>query len=190
LAPNVALIGYAGAPWTVATYMVEGRGGGASDHAAIKQWARRSGRFQPLIDILAGAIADSSASRSRPALKPSNTSWAGYFDRFFERWCVRPVAAIVRKPRYPPRVIAFPRGAGLLYDGYIQATGADCIGLDSTVPLSWAAEKVQAGLRRCVQGSLDNHSWWPGARRCTLRRAASWTRWERDPSSSISATGY
>ena len=87
-------------------------------------------------------------------------SWAGILpDRFFERWCVRPVAAIVEavRAKYPATpIIAFPRGAGLLYDGYIQATGADCIGLDSTVPLSWAAEKVQAGLRRCVQGNLDN----------------------------------
>jgi uroporphyrinogen decarboxylase len=163
LAPNVALIGYAGAPWTVATYMVEGRGGGASDHAAIKQWALSDpDGFQPLIDILTEAITQFLGKQIEAGAEAIQLfeSWAGILpDRFFERWCVRPVAAIVEalRAKYPATpIIAFPRGAGLLYDGYIQATGADCIGLDSTVPLSWAAEKVQAGLRRCVQGNLDN----------------------------------
>ena len=58
-----------------------------------------------------------------------------------------------RHPDVP--IIAFPRGAGLLYQGYAEATGADAIGLDSAVPLQWAAEMVQQGLGRCVQGNLD-----------------------------------
>ena len=52
-------------------------------------------------------------------------------------------------------VIAFPRGAGLGYEGFAEATGADCIGLDATVPLGWAARRVQRDLGRCVQGNLD-----------------------------------
>jgi uroporphyrinogen decarboxylase len=79
-------------------------------------------------------------------------------DALFERWCVKPVAAIIAalKVKHPDvPVIAFPRGAGLAYDGFAEATGADCIGLDVTVPLEWAAQKVQRGLGRCVQGNLD-----------------------------------
>jgi len=71
---------------------------------------------------------------------------------------VQPVASIVKAlrlthPEVP--IIAFPRAAGLLYDGYAQATGANCIGLDSTVPLGWAAEMIQHGVQRCIQGNLD-----------------------------------
>ncbi|MCW2929387.1 MAG: Uroporphyrinogen decarboxylase, partial [Actinomycetia bacterium] len=86
-------------------------------------------------------------------------SWAGILpDALFERWCVRPAAAIIAalKATHPDvPVIAFPRGAGLAYDGFAEATGADCIGLDATVPLEWAAQKVQRDLGRCVQGNLD-----------------------------------
>jgi uroporphyrinogen decarboxylase len=58
-----------------------------------------------------------------------------------------------RHPHVP--LIAFPRGAGLLYEGFAEATQADCIALDSGVPVAWAAERLQRGLGRCVQGNLD-----------------------------------
>ncbi|MGH6987715.1 MAG: uroporphyrinogen decarboxylase [Caulobacteraceae bacterium] len=163
LPSDVALIGYAGAPWTVATYMVEGRGGGATDHAVIKQWALSDPEgFQPLIDLLTEAITQFLASQIEAGAEAIQLfeSWAGILPGpFFELWCVRPVASIVEAlhARYPATpIIAFPRGAGLQYVGYAEATGVDCVGLDSAVPLSWAAEKVQARLGRCVQGSLDN----------------------------------
>lgn len=163
LPPNVALIGYAGAPWTVATYMVEGRGGGPTDHATIKRWALSDPEgFQPLIDLLTEAIVQFLERQIEAGAEAIQLfeSWAGILpDPFFELWCVRPVAAIVKAlhAKYPGTpVIAFPRGAGLQYDGYAEATGADGIGLDSTVPLSWAADRIQAGLGRCVQGNLDN----------------------------------
>src|ERR1700678_3044048 len=79
-------------------------------------------------------------------------SWAGILpDTFFERWCVKPVATIItalkaKHPHVP--VIAFPRGAGLAYDGFAEATGAACVGLDVTLPLEWAAQKVQRALGR------------------------------------------
>jgi hypothetical protein len=79
-------------------------------------------------------------------------------DALFERWCVKPAAAIIAalKVKHPDvPVIAFPRGAGLAYDGFAEATGADCIGLDATVPFKWAVQRVQRGLGRCVQGNLD-----------------------------------
>jgi uroporphyrinogen decarboxylase len=144
--------------------MVEGRGGGPTDHATIKQWALSDPEgFQPLIDLLTEAIVQFLGRQIEAGAEAIQLfeSWAGILpDPFFERWCVQPVAAIVEAlhARYPATpVIAFPRGAGLQYDGYVQATGIDAVGLDSTVPLAWAADRVQAGLGRCVQGNLDNH---------------------------------
>jgi uroporphyrinogen decarboxylase len=162
LPDEVALIGYAGAPWTVATYMVEGRGGGSSEHAIVKQWALSDpDGFQPLIDLLTGAIIeflDRQIQAGAEAIQLFE-SWAGVLpDPLFQRWCVKPVAAIVLalKAKHPGvPIIAFPRGAGLAYDGFAQATRVDCVGLDSTVPLGWAAQKVQRELGRCVQGNLD-----------------------------------
>jgi uroporphyrinogen decarboxylase len=162
LPPDVALIGYAGAPWTIATYMVEGRGGGTSEHSVVKQWALSDpAGFQPLIDLLTTAVIqflDHQIDAGAEAVQLFDT-WAGILpDALFERWCVKPVAAIITalKDKHPDvPVIAFPRGAGLSYDGFAEATGADCIGLDATVPLAWAAQRVQRGSRRCVQGNLD-----------------------------------
>src|ERR1700677_4768558 len=161
LPPEVALIGYAGAPWTVATYMVRGDAG-TSQHAILKQWALSDpDGFQPLIDVLTTAIIqflDRQIEAGAEAIQLFET-WAGILpDTLFERWCVKPVAAIITalKAKHPDvPVIAFPRGAGLAYDGFAEATGADCIGLDVTVPLKWAAQKVQRGAGRCVQGNLD-----------------------------------
>ena len=163
LPSNVTLIGYAGAPWTVATYMVEGRGGGPTDHATIKQWAMSDPEgFQPLIDLLTQAIIQFLERQIEAGAEAIQLfeSWAGILpEPFFELWCVRPVAAIIQalRAKYPTvPIIAFPRGAGLQYGGYAEATGADAIGLDSTVMLAWAAEEIQRRLGRCVQGNLDN----------------------------------
>lgn len=162
LPPEVALIGYAGAPWTIATYMVEGRGGGSSEHAVVKQWALSDPEgFQPLIGVLTTAVIQFLGRQIEAGAEAVQLfdTWAGILpDALFERWCVKPVAAIIAalKDKYPDvPVIAFPRGAGLAYDGFAEATGADCISLDATVPLNWAAQKLQRGLGRCVQGNLD-----------------------------------
>lgn len=162
LPPEVTLVGYSGAPWTVATYMVEGRGGGVSEHAIVKQWAMSDpDGFQSLIDLLTRATVeylDRQIEAGAEAVQLFD-SWAGILpEPFFRRWCVRPVAAIIEviKTRHPSiPVISFPRAAGLLYDGYAEATKADCIGLDTTVPLGWAVENVQRKLGRCIQGNLD-----------------------------------
>lgn len=162
LPSDVALIGYAGAPWTVATYMVEGRGAASSAHAIVKQWALRDpAGFQTLIDLLTTATIEFLERQIEAGAEAIQLfeSWAGILpESFFQRWCVRPVASIVRALRstYPTiPVIAFPRGAGLLYDGYMQATLADCLGMDSTVPAAWGAKLIQHDLGRCVQGNLD-----------------------------------
>jgi uroporphyrinogen decarboxylase len=83
-------------------------------------------------------------------------SWASVLlQPFFDLWCMEPVKKIAARlkadhPHVP--IIAFPRGAGLLYNGYRAATGVDAIGLDETVPLNWAADQAS---QYCVQGNLD-----------------------------------
>jgi uroporphyrinogen decarboxylase len=162
LPADVTLIGYAGAPWTVATYMVEGRGGAATEHANIKRWAFSDPNgFQGLIDLVTTAaiqFLEHQIDAGAEAIQLFE-SWAGILpEPLFKRWCIQPVARIVQaiRAKHPTvPVIAFPRAAGLLYEGYMQATQADCLGLDSSVPLGWAAETVQRGLQRCIQGNLD-----------------------------------
>src|SRR6185312_4404945 len=99
LPSEVALIGYAGAPWTVATYMVEGRGGGESDHAIIKQWALSDPNgFQPLIDMLTIATTQFLERQIEAGAEAIQIfeSWAGILpEPFFRRWCVQPVANII-----------------------------------------------------------------------------------------------
>ena len=160
LPSNVTLIGYSGAPWTVATYMVEG--GGGSKHDAVKHWAMRDpDGFQHLIELLTTATIEFLRRQIEAGAEVVQLfeSWAGLLpEPYFRRWCVAPVARIVRELRkiHPDvPIIAFPRGAGLLYDGYAAATQADGIGLDSTVPVAWAARTIQNDGRRCVQGNLD-----------------------------------
>ena len=162
LPDDVTLIGYAGAPWTIATYMVEGRGGGDTDHAIIRQWALSDpDSFQPLINLLTRAVIaflDRQIQAGAEAVQLFE-SWAGILPQpFFQRWCVSPVAAIVRalKAKHPTvPVIAFPRAAGLLYEDYVDGVSADGFGLDNTVPLAWASARIQRDMGRCIQGNLD-----------------------------------
>jgi uroporphyrinogen decarboxylase len=154
-----ALIGFAGAPWTVATYMVEGCGGSASGFAHVKRWAFADPvGFQVLIDLLTDAIGQYLEKQIAAGCEAVQLfdSWASVLPQpFFDLWCAEPVRKITAKlkaahPDVP--VIAFPRGAGLLYSGYHTATGVDAIGLDETVPLDWA--RLQAKTAP-VQGNLD-----------------------------------
>jgi uroporphyrinogen decarboxylase len=116
LPADVALIGYAGAPWTVATYMVEGRGGGASEHGIVRQWALSDpDGFQTLIDLLTDATIqylDRQVEAGAKALQLFE-SWAGILpETFFRRWCIEPVTSIVKalRTRHPSvPVIAFPQ---------------------------------------------------------------------------------
>jgi uroporphyrinogen decarboxylase len=158
LPPDCTLIGFAGAPWTVATYMIEGRG--SSDHAAAKTWAFGNPfGLDSLMNILVEATVD---YLDRQILAGAEVvqlfdTWAGVLpEAEFRRYCIDPVRRIIaalkqKHPKVP--VIAFPRGAGALYDGYAAATGADAIGLDYTVPLNWARDHLWN--RTPVQGNLD-----------------------------------
>jgi uroporphyrinogen decarboxylase len=158
LPAETSLIGFAGAPWTVASYMVEG--GSSKDFATVKGWAYGdSGGFQRLIDLLVGTTADylkAQVEAGAEALQLFD-SWAGALpEAALKRWCLEPAKAIVQRvkaahPEVP--MILFPRGAGLCYRDFARESGAEALGLDTTVPLTWAREELQ---RACaLQGNLD-----------------------------------
>ena len=156
---KTALIGFAGAPWTVAVYMVEGRGG--TDHAAIRRWAYRDpAGFGRLINILVEATAAYLSRQIEAGAEVVQLfdTWAGVLSEDqFQRWCIAPTNAIVERlrqnhPNVP--VIGFPRGAGALYADYVRQTGVNAVGLDNGVPLQWAADTLQP--MAAVQGNLDN----------------------------------
>jgi len=157
LPDETALIGFCGAPWTVATYMIAGHG--TPDQAPSRIFGYRSPQA---MDLLLQKLAESSAEYLIRQIESGVDavqifdSWAGVLDQAsFERWCVRPVAEIVRRvrSRFPDvPIIGFPRNAGTLYEGYRAATGIDVLGLDWTVPMKQAIELQAQGP---IQGNLD-----------------------------------
>jgi uroporphyrinogen decarboxylase len=158
LPPDVALIGFAGAPWTVATYMVEG--GTSRDFVRTKRWAFADPTsFAGLLDCLVSATTSYLLGQVEAGADAVQLfdSWAGVLpESEFRRLVIEPTARIVRavKARHPTvPIIGFPRGAGVLYEAYAGDTGVDAVSLDSTVPLAWAREHLQA--RHAVQGNLD-----------------------------------
>ena len=159
LPQDVALIGFAGAPWTVATYMVEG--GGSRDFQKIRRWAYTDlGGFQRLMDLLVDATASYLISQIEAGVQVLQLfdTWAGVLppDQF-HRWVIVPTAEIVRRVRkaYPKTpIIGFPRGAGQNYIAYAFETEVNGLSLDATISPSWA---VRAIPERCaIQGNLDN----------------------------------
>ncbi|MGH9806606.1 MAG: uroporphyrinogen decarboxylase [Terriglobia bacterium] len=157
--PNdVPLIGFCGAPWTVATYMVEG--GGSKDQAAARLFAYRDrAAFQRLIDLLvdvsAGYLVNQVTAGAR--VLQIFDSWAGTLpDDEFERWCIAPTKKLVaqvkaKTPQTP--VIGFPRGAGVRAERYANETGVDAVGCDTSQPLAWIRDSLQPLVP--VQGNLD-----------------------------------
>jgi uroporphyrinogen decarboxylase len=158
LAPEVALIGFCGAPWTVATYMVAGRG--STDQAAARLWAYRDADgFAALIDMLVVTSIDYLDGQVRAGADVLQIfdTWAGTLpEREFERWVVAPTRRIVTelKRRHPSvPIIGFPRGAGAKSAHYLEATGVDGLGCDTSVPLEAMRALSQRG--NAVQGNLD-----------------------------------
>ena len=155
---DVALIGFAGAPWTVATYMVQGRG--SSDQGAAKAWAyARPDEFQVLIDMLCDVTVDylsKQVEAGAEALQLFDT-WAGSLpETHFRRWSLEPMAKIARamKAKYPNvPVIAFARGAGPMAKEVAAIDAIDAIGLDTAMPAGWAAREIQP--LKTTQGNLD-----------------------------------
>ena len=157
LPQDTALIGFAGAPWTVATYMIAGRGTPDQGPAHAFKDAERDA-FTALIDrITEATILYLSAQIDAGAeVVKIFDSWAGSLKGAdFDDFAVAPVRRIIQalKQRHPDiPVIAFPREAGARYIGFARATGADCVALDNSVSAEWAAENVQ--IDGCVQGNL------------------------------------
>lgn len=157
LPEEVALIGFAGSPWTVASYMVEG--GSSRDYAKLKGWAYgRPEDFTALMSLLVDATVeylDRQVAAGAQVVKLFD-SWAGAApESVFGRAVIEPTAEIVRrlKQRHPEvKVIGFARGAGAMTRDYAAATGIDALALDSTIPLAMACA-LQAELP--VQGNLD-----------------------------------
>ncbi|MGJ8544934.1 MAG: uroporphyrinogen decarboxylase [Sulfitobacter sp.] len=157
LPKDVTLIGFAGAPWTVATYMIAGRGTPDQGPAHGLKAENR-----PVFDALMARITEATVEYLSAQIEAGAEvvklfdSWAGSLqDADFIEYSIKPMAQITAalKARHPNTpIIAFPRGAGERYRGAHEAIGADCIAIDDGVSAEWAAEHVQpAG---CVQGNL------------------------------------
>ncbi|MDX2258697.1 MAG: uroporphyrinogen decarboxylase [Hyphomicrobiaceae bacterium] len=158
LPDETALIGFCGAPWTVATYMVGGRG--SPDQAAARLMAYRDPElFGRIIDLLVGASVEYLAGQIEAGVDVVQIfdSWAGSLpDDEFERWVVAPTRAMVSalKERHPSvPVIGFPRGAGSATARFVTATGVDGVSCDSSMPLVQMLELSEMGV--VVQGNLD-----------------------------------
>ncbi len=158
LPQETTLIGFAGAPWTVASYMIEGQT--SRDFAIAKTWAYRAPEeFNRLIDILVASTSDYLIAQAEAGAEVLQLfdSWAGVWpEAELRRWCLEPAVEIIRRvkaahPEVP--VILFPRGVGLLYETFAIETGAEGLSLDTTVPLTWARERLQE--RVTLQGNLD-----------------------------------
>jgi len=158
LSPQTTFLGFAGSPWTVATYMVAGAG--SKDQGAARRLAYADpGRFGAIIEAIIEttvAYLDGQVRAGVDAVQLFE-SWAGSLSpQQFARWVIEPNAAIVRRmkalhPDIP--VIGFPKGAGAKLLDYVAGTGVDAIGLDETIDPVWAARSLPSDLP--VQGNLD-----------------------------------
>jgi uroporphyrinogen decarboxylase len=158
LPSNTALIGFAGAPWTVACYMVEG--GGSREFHAVKRWAFGDPEgFGRLIDVIVEGTVDHLLRQVAAGAEVVQLfdSHAGVLpDGAYERWIVEPNARIVRalRAQHPDLpIIGFPRGSGPRYEAFVKATGVTAVSIDSAIPVAWAADRLQP--HAVVQGNLD-----------------------------------
>ncbi len=158
LPDGAALIGFAGAPWTVATYMVEG--GASRDFRLTRSWAYRDpsgfAALSALISEASIAYLSHQIEAGAEAVQLFD-SWAGVLpEREFENWVIAPtrrIAAALKERFSSVPVIGFPRCAGLLAERYAAESGVDAVALDTTVPARFARDRLQPCLP--VQGNLD-----------------------------------
>ncbi|MES2754383.1 MAG: uroporphyrinogen decarboxylase [Pseudomonadota bacterium] len=156
--PETTFLGFAGSPWTVATYMVAGAG--SRDQHETRAYAYRDeAAFGAIIDAVAAMTVDYLSAQIMAGVEAVQLfdSWAGSLSPAqFERWVIAPNAAIVAalKARHPDTpVIGFPKGAGAKLADYAAGVKPDAIGLDETVDPVWADRVLPAGMP--VQGNLD-----------------------------------
>ena len=158
LPADTTLLGFAGSPWTVATYMVAGQG--SREQAETRRMAYRDpAAFGAIIDALVDATADYLSNQIEAGVDAVQLfdSWSGSLaPREFERWVIAPTVELAKRlhARHPGvPVIGFPKGAGGKLPAYARETGVDAVGLDETVDPAWADANLPAGLT--VQGNLD-----------------------------------
>ncbi len=158
LPDETTFLGFAGSPWTVATYMVAGQG--SKDHNDARRMAYGDPkRFGAIIDALVEATTDYLSKQIEAGVDAVQLfdSWAGSLSPAqFERWVIAPNQKIVAalKSRHPETpVIGFPKGAGAKLIDYARETGVDALGLDETIDPVWAHTHLPAGLP--LQGNLD-----------------------------------
>lgn len=159
LPSETTLIGFAGAPWTVATYMIAGRGTPDQGPAhALKD--QNPELFQQIIDLLIDGTVTYLSEQIKAGAEVVKLfdSWAGSLKGDdFDRYALEPAKRIIAalKEMHPETpIIAFPRGAGERYAGFAEATGADCVAFDDSVSAEWVASNVQPD--GCVQGNLKS----------------------------------
>ena len=158
LSPKVALIGFAGAPWTVATYMIAGKG--TKDQGPAHKFLKEDkDSFEMLINLLTEATIlylSKQIDAGAEVIKIFD-SWAGSLkEKDFVKYAVEPVKKIIialNKLHPDVPIIAFPRGAGLKYINFANETGANCIAIDHSVDPEWAAKNLQ--IDSCIQGNLN-----------------------------------
>ena len=155
---QTTLLGFAGSPWTVATYMVAGEGS-RDQHVTRAMAYRDPAAFQAIIDVITALTVDYLAGQIEAGAEAVQLfdSWAGSLSPAqFGRWVIAPNAAIVSalKARFPEiAIIGFPKGAGEKLPAYADETGVDALGLDETIDPVWAARALPQGLP--VQGNFD-----------------------------------
>ena len=159
LPKETTLIGFAGAPWTVATYMIAGRGT-PDQGPAHRLKAENQLVFKKIINLLTESTIEYLSAQVKAGAEVVKLfdSWAGSLKgEDFREFALEPAKRITQelKARHPQLpVIAFPREAGEGYVGFAQATGADCVAVDNSVRPEWVAEHVQKD--GCVQGNLKS----------------------------------
>lgn len=158
LPPETTFLGFAGSPWTVATYMVAGQG--SRDQGETRRLAYRDPHaFAAIVGAIAAVTVDYLSAQIDAGVEAVQLfdSWAGSLSPDqFERWVIAPTARIVAdlKARHPDvPIIGFPKGAGGKLPAYARETGVDAIGLDETVDPAWVDAALPADMP--VQGNLD-----------------------------------
>lgn len=152
------MLGFAGSPWTVATYMVAGEGS-RDQHDTRAMAYRDPVAFQAIIDAIVVVTIEYLCGQIKAGAEAVQLfdSWAGSLaPAQFERWVIAPNAAIVSalKARHPETpVIGFPKGSGEKLPAYARETGVDAVGIDETIDPIWAARELPQGMP--VQGNLD-----------------------------------
>ena len=158
LPADKTLLGFAGSPWTVATYMVAGEGS-RDQHESRAMAYRDPAAFQAIIDAIVTVTVEYLAGQITAGAEAVQLfdSWAGSLaPAEFERWVIAPNAAIVTalRGRFPDLpIIGFPKGAGEKLPAYARETRVDALGLDETIDPLWAAKALPSGMP--VQGNLD-----------------------------------